>query len=190
MKRNYRIWKKEQNRQNQEKEDEKNTTASLSNNDEVLVLSNECLHVDEQGIEWTINTAASYHATPHLEFFSYYRVKDFGTVKMENSSHSKIVGIGDVCFETNMGCKLTLKNVRHVPDLRLNLMSSFFLDQQVIDLNSLLSKIPSLNYVATLVKKNKRTSHYDFYSSPDIVFKDWPMEVVKLGLKDCFLLNY
>ena len=56
------------------KEDEKNTTTSLSNNDEVLVLLNECLHVDEQGIEWTINTAASYHGTPHLELFSYYRV--------------------------------------------------------------------------------------------------------------------
>ena len=94
------------------------------------MLSNECLHVDEQGIEWTINTAASYHATLHLELFSYYRVKDFGTVKMENSSHSKIVGIGDVCFETNMGCKLTLKDVRHVPNLRLNLMSDFVLDKQ------------------------------------------------------------
>ena len=148
----------------------------------------ECLHVDEQGVKWIIDIAALYHAIAYLELFSNYKVGDFGIVKMGNTSHSKIVGMGNICFETNMGCKLTLKNVRHVPDLRLNLMSSFFLDQQVIDLNSLLSKIPSLNYVATLVKKNKRTSHYDFYSSPDIVFKDWPMEVVKLGLKDCFLL--
>ena len=92
------------------------------------MLLNKCLHVDEQGIKWTINTASSYHGTPHLELF--YRVKDFGTVKMENSSHSKIVGIGDVCFETNMGCKLTLKDVRHVPNLRLNLMSGFVLDKQ------------------------------------------------------------
>ena len=107
---------------------------------------------------------------------------------MGNTSHSEIIGMGDVCFETNMRCKLTLKDVRHVPDLRFNLMSSFVLDKQVINLNSLLSKMPSLNYVVTLVKKNKRTSHYGFYSTPGIVFKDWPMEVVKLGLKDCFLL--
>ena len=33
---------------NQEKEDDKNVTASISNNDEVLVLSNKCLHVDEE----------------------------------------------------------------------------------------------------------------------------------------------
>ena len=102
---------------NQEKEDDKNVIASISNNNEVLVLSNECLHVDEEGVEWIVDTVASYHATPHLELFFYYRVGDVGIVKMGNSSHSKIVRMGDVCLETNMGCKLTLKDVRHVPDL-------------------------------------------------------------------------
>ncbi|KAL6333440.1 hypothetical protein AAG906_028625 [Vitis piasezkii] len=96
MKRNCRIWKMEQNKQNQEKEDDKNTIASVSNNDEVLMLSNECLHVDEQGVEWIL-------------FFN-YRVGDFGTVKMRNSSYSKIVEMGDVCFETR--CKMILKYVR------------------------------------------------------------------------------
>ena len=39
--------------------------------------------------------------------------------------------MGDVCFETNiMGCKWTLKDVRHVLNLRFNLMSSFALDKQ------------------------------------------------------------
>ena len=46
------------------------------------------------------------------------------------TSHSKIIRMSDVCFETNTGCKLTLKDVRYVPDLRLNLMSSFTLDKQ------------------------------------------------------------
>ena len=57
------------------------------------------------------------------------------------------------------------------------------------DHNSLFSKIPSLNYIATLAKKNQRKSHYDFCSTPGTILKDWPMEVVKLGLKDCFLIN-
>ena len=73
------------------------------------MLSNECLHVDEQGVEWIIDTTAFYHATPHLELFSNYKVGDFGTVKMGNSSHPKIVGMSDVYFETNMRYKLTLK---------------------------------------------------------------------------------
>lgn len=35
----------------------------------------------------------------------------------------QIVGIGDVQLETSIGCKLQLKNVRHVPNIRLNLIS-------------------------------------------------------------------
>ena len=82
MKRNCEIWKREQNKQNQEKDD-KNTTTFVSNSDEVLVLSDGCLHVDEQGVEWIVDTTASYHATPHLELFSDYKVGEFGTIKME-----------------------------------------------------------------------------------------------------------
>ena len=94
------------------------------------MLSNECLHIDEQRVEWIVNTTTSYPATPHLELFSYYRVRKFGTVMMGNPSHSKIVGICDVFFSTNMKCKLTLKYIRHVPDLCLNLMLGLALDKQ------------------------------------------------------------
>ena len=126
MKMNCQIWKR---KQNQEKDD-KNTTTPISNNDEVLVLLDECLHVDEKGVEQIVDIIAFYHTTPHLELFSNCRVGEFGTIKMGNSSHSKIVGMGDVCFETNMGHKLTLKYLSHVPDLRFNLMSSSVLDNQ------------------------------------------------------------
>ena len=49
---------------------------------------------------------------------------------MGNSDQSKIAGIGDICIETNTGCSMTLKDVRHVPDLRLNLISGMALDKQ------------------------------------------------------------
>ena len=64
------------------------------------------------------------------------------------------------------------------------------ISQEHSDHDSLLSKIPSLNYEVTLgKKKNQRKSHYDFCRTPGIILKDLPMEVIKLGLKDCFLLN-
>ena len=91
MKRNCQIWKREQNKQNHEKDD-KNTTTSVSNSDEVLVLSDGCLHVDEQGVEWIVDTIASYHATPHLELFSDYKVGDFGTIKMETLVTQRLQG--------------------------------------------------------------------------------------------------
>jgi GAG-pre-integrase domain len=39
------------------------------------------------------------------------------------------VGIGDICLQTDMGCRLILKDVRHIPDLRLNLISDDALDK-------------------------------------------------------------
>ena len=53
----------------------------------------------------------------------------FGVMKMGNSSYSKIVEIGDVCNKTNVSCTLILKDVRHVPDLRMNMLSTLAMDR-------------------------------------------------------------
>lgn len=85
----------------------------------------ECLHVHEDtpSVPWVVDSGASFHATPNKEFFSTYRSGEFEIVKMGNEGYSKIAGVGDVCLETDLGNKLMLKDVRHVPGLRLNLMS-------------------------------------------------------------------
>ena len=49
---------------------------------------------------------------------------------MGNSGVSKIVGIGDVFLETFIGNKLVLKDVRHVLDICLNLISTGRLDDE------------------------------------------------------------
>lgn len=61
--------------------------------------------------------------------FSNYRARDFGTVKMRSSSHSKIVDMRDMCLEINVACRLALRDMRHVPDLRLNLIFGFALSK-------------------------------------------------------------
>ena len=61
--------------------------------------------------------------------FTTYKACDFGVVKMDNCSYSKIVGIGDVCIKTNVGCTLILKDVRDVPDLRMNVFSTLAMDR-------------------------------------------------------------
>ena len=50
--------------------------------------------------------------------------KIFGRVKMDNNSVADIVGIGDICIQTNIGYIVVLKNLRHIPNLRLNLISN------------------------------------------------------------------
>ena len=47
---------------------------------------------------------------------------------MRNEGASKIVGMRDIWLETSVGYKLLLKDVRHVPDIRLNLISTRKLD--------------------------------------------------------------
>ena len=49
---------------------------------------------------------------------------------MGNNSYADIMGIGDICVETNIGYTLELKNVRHVLDMRLNLISTHILDKE------------------------------------------------------------
>ncbi|URD75525.1 hypothetical protein MUK42_34393 [Musa troglodytarum] len=77
----------------------------------------------QMDLEWIIDTGASYHATPRREFFTTYRSGNFGVVKMGNHGTTDIIGMGDIHIKTNLGCKLVLKDVRHVVDLRLNLIS-------------------------------------------------------------------
>jgi len=49
---------------------------------------------------------------------------------MGNNNVADIVGIGDICIQTNVGCTVILKNVRHIPDLCLNLISMSALDKE------------------------------------------------------------
>lgn len=115
------------------KVEDSNTTAvaSTSGGDVTLLCDRgECCHVENSDAEWIIDSGASYHCVPKREYFSTYKAGDFGTIKMGNKSVSHIMGVGDICVQTNVGCTLTLKNVRHVPDMRMNLLSAKALDEE------------------------------------------------------------
>ena len=70
---------------------------------------------------WVVDSDASFHLTPKREYFSSYIVSDYGYVRMGNDGECKILGIVNVCLLTSTGYRLMLKDVRHVPDVRLNL---------------------------------------------------------------------
>uniref|UniRef100_A0A2N9J1S8 Integrase catalytic domain-containing protein n=1 Tax=Fagus sylvatica TaxID=28930 RepID=A0A2N9J1S8_FAGSY len=136
IKRNCKAWKNKQKEEtNQKKADDHNTTA-VSLDEDVVVLSigeDECCHVADPYDEWVIDSAASYHVTPRREFFTSYKAGNLGRVKMGNKSYADIVGIGDICVETNTGYTLKLKDVRRIPDMRLNLISISVLDKEAQD---------------------------------------------------------
>ena len=78
--------------------------------------------------DWVINSNASFYVTAHHDYFTSYVNSDYGDVWIGNEGTSKIVGIGNICLEPNVGCKLLLKDIKHVLDIRLNLISTGKLD--------------------------------------------------------------
>ena len=75
-----------------------------------------------------IDSGASFHISPRRECFATYTARDFGTVRMGNHQSCSVIGRGDVILETDMGAKITLKDVHHVMEIRMHLISTGALD--------------------------------------------------------------
>jgi len=52
---------------------------------------------------------------------------------MGNDGVSKVLGVGDVWFQTNKGVQLLLRGVKHVPDVCFNLIFVHLLDDRGYD---------------------------------------------------------
>jgi len=72
---------------------------------------------------WLLDSGCTYHMCPKKEWFITYEPFEGGTVLMRNDVACKTVGIGSICMKMFDRQVRTLKNVRHVPDLRKNLLS-------------------------------------------------------------------
>ena len=94
------------------------------------MLDDKIINLAFQDQTWVVDSGASFHITSRKDIFSSYVIGDFGLVRIGNDGASKIIGMGDVYLETNTGCELLLKNVRHVSDIRLNLISIGKLDDK------------------------------------------------------------
>jgi hypothetical protein len=72
---------------------------------------------------WLIDSGASYHMTPHREWFSEYEKYDGGDVFLGDDSTAKILGRGRVKLLLNDGRIRTLPGVLHIPKLARSLIS-------------------------------------------------------------------
>ena len=129
-------WKKENKVSNYMK-DKKNVNDNIdsvnvaSSNDLLVVCTsyNE-VNISSHETTWVLDSGASHHVTSRRDFFSSYTPGDYGVVKMGNDGFAKVVGTGTICLQTNTGFKLILHQVRHVPDIRLDLISTGTLDDE------------------------------------------------------------
>ncbi|KAG5549867.1 hypothetical protein RHGRI_014986 [Rhododendron griersonianum] len=97
---------KEENRAKHGDKKQENTTAVSSDGELVVVCDESCVNLVSQDTNWVIDSGASFHVTSRADFFTSYNEGDFGCVRMGN------------------------EDVRHVPDIRLNLISTGKLDDE------------------------------------------------------------
>ncbi|KAK4481406.1 hypothetical protein RD792_012296 [Penstemon davidsonii] len=91
--------------------------ASTSTQDDVLICS-----LESKEESWVLDSGASFHATSQKRLFGEYVSGNLGKVYLGDDQPCDIVGKGTVKIKLN-GSEWKLKDVRHIPDLRKNLIS-------------------------------------------------------------------
>nr|CAN81228.1 hypothetical protein VITISV_038889 [Vitis vinifera] len=86
--------------------------------------------IDSPLDDWVLDSGASFHTTPHREIIQNYVAGDFGKVYLADGSALDVVGLGDVRISLPNGSVWLLEKVRHIPDLRRNLISVGQLDDE------------------------------------------------------------
>ena len=82
------------------------------------------LALDNTSDYWVVDSGDSLHATPHRKFFHDYVQGDFRHVLLGDDEPCKIVGKGKVRIKLNNGSEWLLKDVRHIPSMKRNLIST------------------------------------------------------------------
>ena len=110
-----------------------NVSKVVDSEDELLVVSSNdtqvlkhteksCMH------DWIIDSGASFHVTPFRELFCRFTAGRHGVVFLGNDHACHIIGIGDIQLVLSNGSQLMLSDVRYIPDIRQNLISTGQLD--------------------------------------------------------------
>jgi len=86
-----------------------------------VYLASSSTHVDHEA--WLIDSGASFHFTPHREWFYEYEKYDGGDVFLGDGRKDRIIGQGKVKLKLQGGTVRTLLGVLHIPALAINLIS-------------------------------------------------------------------
>ena len=101
------------------KEKEGKTEANIvaEETDDALICS-----LENKSESWVLDSGASFHATSNKELLMSYSPGNLGKVYLGDDQPCDVVGKGDVQIKLN-GSVWKLRDVRHIPDLRKNLIS-------------------------------------------------------------------
>jgi hypothetical protein len=89
----------------------------------------EVLLMMEEATSWLLDSGASYHVIPFRTQFRLYTARNFDPVRVGNSQHCAVIGIGIVELNLPGGSTIVLHDVQHVPELSRSLISVRQLDE-------------------------------------------------------------
>ncbi|KAG6399745.1 hypothetical protein SASPL_141228 [Salvia splendens] len=122
-------WGRNPNRdQETSEEDSIDHVAAATSDDLVIVSDDHDTNLVSSDICWVGDSSAAVYVTPRREFFSTYTVGDFSPLRTSNNGLAKVAGIENIHFKVKNGSTVLLRDVRHAPDVRLNLISIGRLD--------------------------------------------------------------
>uniref|UniRef100_A0A2N9I2Y6 CCHC-type domain-containing protein n=1 Tax=Fagus sylvatica TaxID=28930 RepID=A0A2N9I2Y6_FAGSY len=123
MKRDCPEW----NKGKEESSTSVNVVADSESDGDMLSVSSS---TDGLNNSWLLDSACSFHVTPHRNWFDTYRSINCGSVRMGNDATCTIIGMGTIKIKMSDGVVRTLEEVRHIPDMRKNLISLGILDSK------------------------------------------------------------
>ena len=102
-----------------------------------------------------MDSACSYHVTPNKDWFDTNRLVNSGSVLMGNAASCRVIGMGNIRVKMFDSVIRTLCDVRHVPDLRKNLISLGTLDTNGFNYKSANGVMKVSKGVLTMMKRQK-----------------------------------
>ena len=101
------------------------TVADNEVEDDLLVVSDS--HRQNTDV-WTLDSVCSHHYIPNRSWFATYTKMDEGSVTLEDDHPCRVASIGSIRMRMFDGMVQTLTNMKHVPDLKKNLVSLGYLE--------------------------------------------------------------
>ncbi|KAG8480597.1 hypothetical protein CXB51_024789 [Gossypium anomalum] len=94
---------------------------------ELLVASVNDSKVSE---EWILDSGCTFHMSPNRDWFTTYEIVSEGVVLMRNNASCKITSVGTIKVKMFDEVARKLSDMRHVPELKRNLISLSTLDSK------------------------------------------------------------
>ena len=138
--------------------------------------------------EWILDSGCTYHMCPRRDGFSSYQEVNGGKVLLGSNMNCSMVGIGTVAINMFDGMTRTLKEVRHVPDLKRNLISLGSLDESGCNFKAENGKLTISKGVMVVMKDLKRNGLYilEDHTSKGLLGSVLRIEMIKqfFGIED------